>query len=486
MVACMNEPSRGTLELISDSNASADDLRQRLELLHEEIEAAFWKRGLPWSSVPLVRYVADEIIYLEEAMRVVSLRCPAEDFVPALSLLGLEVILDELPKKIGSAVARRALVERDALWWGRAVYNRNYGDKKMSPDDLPPPYSWNEYSRESRHPCGVGPYRPWPKKSGAPRPWFSMRLLPGNVPNHHEIHAPAVPLEGLGWNGSIEVAVTREMASRKSQLNEEQPLLTLTDGADWNFFDEPSAEKEPFVDGTSRFKDPYPDARIWLVKEKWVDSRTQPQAEPSNICMTFCGQSTQDVVVMGQHRWWLELCVAVVLARGDVLSRRERQQVVEDLATKMRGRVDEHGLSDEDSARLARSIAQKMLHHLVENFRRPLYSKSLGGTFKHGVRGKRLVTGAHPSATGAQRRSVGRDGVEDAADLDADSPEDVTHLLRLCQRVLAALSIEVPFDIPEIVARSGLEIGDVETALSTLDYVGEILGNAKDGYRRSE
>ena len=492
MAECTAEPTRGTVKLISDVNASADELHRRLGMLHEEIDEAVWGRGEPWSSVPLVSYVAEEILYLEEARRVVSRRCSAMDYIPALSWLGLRLRLDELPKGFGAAMAERALGLRDAGWWGCAVNNWNDGDRTFSADDLPPSYSWADLLKNSHHPCDVGPYCPWPKRSGAHRPWFSMRLVPGNVPAHREIHVPSVPIEGLGWNGCFEVIVTKRVASKKPSSKKHETKTKSISGTSPperspNFFDDFGENVEECCDdGLPPRTHNYPEARLWLVEDRWVCSSNQAEPEPSNIHLTFCGRSVQDVIVMGQPRWWLELCVAVVLARGNVLSRWERSRVVDDLAQKMSGRVEKNWKSDEERAGLARPIARRMFDHLVESFQRPLSRRSLGGTFKYWVCGKRVVTGSHPSATRVHQTSVQRDGVESAADFDADSPEDLVHLARICERVLAVLSIEISLDESAIASRSGLAGEDLQTALSMLEALEKIRGNAQDGYRSIE
>ena len=475
----------GCLRLISDADATVDDLLRRLSLLRDEIERAVWQKGPPWSSIAVVRYVAGEVLFLEKARRVVSKRCLPEDQVPALSLLGLKEYLADVPEAFGAAVIERALGLRDAWWRTWAYHQYEAGNRAPSAKDGIHPLSWTDYLGASRGPCDFGPYGPYPSKRGVPRPWFSMRVYPGNVPVHPEIYAPSVTINGLPWRGCVEVTVTREIASRRQKNKELGYSDEICPEELRDFFEcARSVDDLDCNSGVETYKDPYPDARMWLVEEGWLVPQGRSGTEPPGFRTLFCGQSAQDVVVIGQPRWWLELCVAVVLARGEVLSRRERQQVVEDLAPKMRGRVDEQWLSDEECERIARPVARRMFNYLVESFRRPLSARSLGGTFKYGVRGTRKITIAHPSVTRAQRGAVERDGVEGAADFNADSPEDRAHLQGVCERVFAALSSERSCDMPAIASNAGIGLEDVTTAVTLLAQADLIVGDTLRGYRR--
>ena len=438
------------MKLVSDASASPAELRQRLRHLDADVRASVERRGRPWSGVPLISYLATEVLYLEEAWSRVQRLCPTEDRVPALSLLSLEGFIDSYPKALHQTIIHRALELKDSNW---AVACRQYldavdGDLGLDDASI---FSWPDFLERRGQPLVLlGPYTRYAGSRGAPRPLIDLRLCPGNFPDSREVVLPARALDGMEWFSCFEAVVIR----------------TLKKGD----------EDEDYI------------SRIALVPDRWLRDRsvraeTQARFGVFGVSQTAFG-GHDDIVVMGQRRWWLELCLALALERGGLLSRRFRNQVVEDLAPQMERRLVEHWKTGQPRERDTRRVARELFDYLVKNFRRPLYARSLGGAFKAGVKMYRKAASAPGSVSVRTAKAVQAAGIELAPNPDELRIEEALDLRRRCEKVVDALDPNTARTPAWIAKTTGIAVELVTCILALACETGQAEHVGHGRYRR--
>ncbi len=419
---------------------SPDELRQRLEKLDGEVRERVEKRGEPWSSVPLVRFLAGEVIYLEEAWSLIQRVIPVERRVSTLSMLGLDGVLEEHHQRLHDVIVHRAVGLKDSNW---AVACRQYleptGENRGI--EAVPIVPWEDFLERRGQPLILlGPFTPYPRKRGQPRPLIDLQLVPGNFPSSREIALPAKKRDGMTWFSCFELEVIRVLKKGGGEQDFVSRISLVPDR--WL---KPIEEREETFDRLGSFE----------VKQ-W----------------SFHGHD--EIVVMGQPRWWTELCLAVALDRAGVLSRVQKRRVIADLAPRMEKRLGNGWQGGKPRARAERRGARQLFDYLVENFRRPLYENALSGALKAGVKTFRKTSAMQQSVPSRNVQAVRAGGVELAQDpesLDVEALVDLRHQYRL---VMNELDTEIGRSPDWLARRAGLDVEAVKCVLDLASAAGQV------------
>ena len=427
------------MSLRSPQEGSPTELRQRLERLDVEVRERVEKRGRPWSGVPLIRYLAGEVIYLEEAWSLIQRTIPVEKRVPTLSMLGLEGVLEEHHRCLHEVIIERAVGLKDSNW---AVACRQYLEPTGEDRGIEgvPIVPWEDFLERRGQPLILlGPFTRYPRKRGQPRPLIDIQLVPGNFPSSREIALPAKKRDGMAWFSCFELEVIRVLKK--------------------------SGGEQDFV------------SRISLAPDRWLKTPEEREDAFSRHgqfeVKQWLFQGHDDIVVMGQHRWRTELCLALALARGGLLSRSQKNQVITDLAPRMEKRLEKSWQGGERRARAARRLARELFNYLAENFRRPLYKNALSGALKAGVKTYGEMFLVPQSVSSRAAKAIKAAGVELASDPEDLDFNTVVDFRRNCAKVMNELDTEIARSPAWLASRTGLDIEAVKGVLELARDAGQ-------------
>jgi hypothetical protein len=379
-------------------------------------------RELQLTKIPVVHYLARETLFLETALAVLDRGTPAEDRLKTLSLLALPEVVRCYPKRLEKTIKYRALVECDAAWYSWVRDLADAGQGEADSVLARPACGWGEVRATPVPLLELGPFTAYPAQRGVPRPWVSIRLVPGALPPPREADpsgprdvrretlAPAWLNLGQSWPAALEIVVTR---------------------------------KEEHHEGS------YPTIYLWLIPDSWLE---EIGAVPTNAGMSalFLEPAAEcEVIPLGQQHDLLELSLKIALDRARVLSARERLTAESELGSFMVGR-DVGGQvkgTAPESEIIARQVASEVFRRLVRRFKRPLHSRSLEAYCRRALR----IRAAQSTAvsTGRKERAASSYGFNGGP----ESPENQAIIGQVLDKVRAALDRVEPRTLGEVSQR---------------------------------